>query len=117
MLANIRRVVEGCQRGSGAVFVRVRVYLRVCDHRFPLGSEADPAYNLIGTSILDRVLIGAFSYWPFKEVPMFDSLADRIRQDEHKEVNTTERVIRWVVIAVVSIVVFGGLYYGVRMLD
>jgi hypothetical protein len=47
---------------------------------------------------------------------MFDSLADRIREDEHKEVNSTERVIRWVVIAVVSVVVFGGLYYGVRML-
>ncbi len=48
---------------------------------------------------------------------MFDSLADRIREDQRKEVNNTERVIRWVVIVVVSIVVFGGLYYGVRMLD
>jgi len=47
---------------------------------------------------------------------MFDSLADRIREDEHKEVNTTERIIRWAVISVVSVVVFGGLYYGVRML-
>jgi hypothetical protein len=47
---------------------------------------------------------------------MFDSLADRIREDEHKEVNNTERIIRWVVIAVVSVVIFGGLYYGVRML-
>jgi len=47
---------------------------------------------------------------------MFDSLADRIRQDEHMEVNNTERIIRWVVIAVSSVVIFGGLYYGVRML-
>ena len=47
---------------------------------------------------------------------MFDSLADRIREDEHKEVNNTERAVRWVVIAVVSVVIFGGLYYGVRML-
>ena len=47
---------------------------------------------------------------------MFDSLADRIREDEHKEVNTTERTIRWVVIAVLSVLVFGGLYYGIRML-
>jgi len=48
---------------------------------------------------------------------MFDSLADRIREDEHKEVNNTERVIRWLVIAVVSVVVFGGLYYGVRVMQ
>jgi len=48
---------------------------------------------------------------------MFDSLADRIREDEHKEVNTTERVVRGVVIAVASVVFFGALYYGVRMLQ
>lgn len=47
---------------------------------------------------------------------MFDSLADRIREDEHKEVKTTERVIRWVAVAVVSVALFGGLYYGVKML-
>ena len=48
---------------------------------------------------------------------MFDSLADRIREDEHKEVNNTERILRWVAITVISIVVFGGLYYGVRMIE
>lgn len=48
---------------------------------------------------------------------MFDSLADRIREDEHKEVNTTERILRWVAIVVISIVLFGGLYYGVRMME
>ena len=47
---------------------------------------------------------------------MFDSLADRIREDEHKEVNNTERFIRWVVIAVASVVIFGALYWGVRTL-
>jgi hypothetical protein len=47
---------------------------------------------------------------------MFDSLADRIREDEHKEVKTTERVLRWVAVAVVSVALFGGLYYGVKML-
>jgi hypothetical protein len=47
---------------------------------------------------------------------MFDSLADRIREDEHKEVKPTERVIRWVAIVVISVALFGGLYYGVRML-
>jgi len=48
---------------------------------------------------------------------MFDSLADRIREDEHKEVNTKERMFRYVLIAVVSVVLFGGLYYAVRMFD
>jgi hypothetical protein len=48
---------------------------------------------------------------------MFDSLADQIRADERKQVNTTERVIRWVLISVVSVVVFGGLYLGVRFLE
>ena len=48
---------------------------------------------------------------------MFDSLADRIRQDEHAEVNNTERIVRYLVIFVVTVLLFGGLYYGVKMLD
>ena len=48
---------------------------------------------------------------------MFDSLADKIREDDHKEVNQTERVIRWVVVALLSIVLFGGLYMGIRLLQ
>ncbi len=48
---------------------------------------------------------------------MFDSLADRIREDQHREVNSKERIIRWIAIPIVSIVVFGGLYYVVRMLE
>jgi hypothetical protein len=48
---------------------------------------------------------------------MFDSLADRIREDEHKEVNATERYIRWAAVIILSIVLFGGLYMGVRLLE
>jgi len=48
---------------------------------------------------------------------VFDSLADRIRQDEHAEVNNTERAIRYLVVLVVSVLLFGGLYFGVRMLE
>jgi hypothetical protein len=48
---------------------------------------------------------------------MFDSLSDRIREDEHKEVSTTERTIRWVAYVVLAFLAFGGLYYGVRMLE
>jgi hypothetical protein len=81
--------------------------------RYPLAAD-DFRHTIWGDVliVLDRDL----SYRNFKEAPMFDSLADRIREDEHKEVNSTERIIRYVVIAVVSVVIFGGLYYGVRML-
>jgi hypothetical protein len=48
---------------------------------------------------------------------MFDSLADRMREDDHQEVKTSERIIRWLVISVLSIVLFGGLYLGIRMLE
>jgi hypothetical protein len=48
---------------------------------------------------------------------MFDTLSDRIREDEHKEVNTAERMVRYALIAVVSVVLFGGLYYAVRMME
>ena len=47
---------------------------------------------------------------------MFDSLADRIKQDQKNEVTTGERAIRFVVVAVVSLGVFGGLYFVVRLL-
>ncbi|HTP31206.1 MAG TPA: hypothetical protein VMJ75_03470 [Candidatus Acidoferrales bacterium] len=48
---------------------------------------------------------------------MFDSLADRIREDDHQAVNKTERYLRWAMVAVISIVLFGGLYIGVRFLE
>ena len=46
---------------------------------------------------------------------MFDSLADRIREDE--QLTASQRYIRWAAYVVVSIVLFGGLYYGVRYLQ
>jgi hypothetical protein len=48
---------------------------------------------------------------------MFDSLADRIRQDENEAVNNTERYVRYLIVLVVAVLLFGGLYYGVKMLD
>lgn len=47
---------------------------------------------------------------------MFDSLADRMKQDLKQEVNTTERTIRMIVVIVVSVTLFGGLYFVVRSL-
>jgi len=46
---------------------------------------------------------------------MFDSLADQIRHDEHEQINSRERAIRWVVISVVSVALFLGLYAAVRL--
>jgi hypothetical protein len=48
---------------------------------------------------------------------MFESLADRIREDEHSAVKTSERLVRWVVVAIVSVLLFGGLYIGIRVLE
>jgi hypothetical protein len=48
---------------------------------------------------------------------MFDSLADRMKQDQAKEVNSTERAIRAVAVLVITVVVFGGLYFVVRLLE
>ena len=48
---------------------------------------------------------------------MFESLSDRIKADERQEVNSTERVLRWVLMLVLSVVLFGGLYMGVRLLE
>jgi hypothetical protein len=46
---------------------------------------------------------------------MFDSLADRIRQDDN--INKTERYVRLAIVALISVVLFGGLYMGVRYLE
>jgi hypothetical protein len=48
---------------------------------------------------------------------MFDTLADKMRQDDAKETTRSERVIRWIMVGVVSVVLFGGLYFGVSMLE
>jgi uncharacterized membrane protein len=48
---------------------------------------------------------------------MFDSLADRMKQDQKQEVNATERTIRAIAVIVISVLVFGGLYVVVRLLE
>ena len=46
---------------------------------------------------------------------MFDSLADRIREDE--QIPAAQRYLKWAVVLVISVVLFGGLYFGVRFLE
>ena len=51
-----------------------------------------------------------------KETSMFDSLSDRIKQDEDVAASWTERLVRWAVVIVLSVLLFGGLYFVVRWL-
>jgi hypothetical protein len=46
---------------------------------------------------------------------MFDSLADRIKKDE--QVTTSQRYVTWAAVLVISVVLFGGLYFAVRFLE
>ncbi len=48
---------------------------------------------------------------------MFESLSDQIRDDSRGQKSTRERVIEYLAIAVLSVAVFAGLYFGVRMLE
>jgi hypothetical protein len=61
-------------------------------------------------------------FWPniytgFLGGSMFDSLSDRIKQDEQQEGSQTRRIIQWVLTALLAFLLFGGLYMGVRMLQ
>ena len=47
---------------------------------------------------------------------MFDSLADRMKQDQKREVNSTERAVRLIVTVVTVVGIIGGLYFVVRLL-
>jgi hypothetical protein len=47
---------------------------------------------------------------------MFDSLEEQMKHDAKEASTARERILLWISVAVVSIAVFGGLYYGVRAL-
>jgi Ni,Fe-hydrogenase I cytochrome b subunit len=46
---------------------------------------------------------------------MFDSLADRIREDE--QIPAAQRFMKWTAILVIAIALFGGLYLGIQYLN
>jgi hypothetical protein len=48
---------------------------------------------------------------------MFESLDEQIKLDEHKASSNTERLIRWTLIVLVSVIVFGGIYLGVHLMQ
>ena len=48
---------------------------------------------------------------------MFDSLDDQIKRDDHNEISRKERIAKGVAIAALSFLLFGGLYFAVRMIE
>lgn len=48
---------------------------------------------------------------------MFESLADQIRHDEREQVSRRERLVQWMAVSILSILVFGGLYLAIQMLE
>ena len=48
---------------------------------------------------------------------MFDSLADRMKEDDAKVTTNKERIVRYITVLLISAVVFGGLYFGVSALQ
>jgi hypothetical protein len=48
---------------------------------------------------------------------MFDSLDDQMKKDMDKETSPRQRMLMWVVIVLASILIFGGLYFGVRLIS
>jgi len=48
---------------------------------------------------------------------MFDTLADRIREDQRKEVSPRERVFQYLLMVVLALAVFGGLYWAIHALE
>ena len=48
---------------------------------------------------------------------MFDILDDQMKSDEEKATTKRERAIRWALIALLSVVLFGALYVGIHFLQ
>ena len=48
---------------------------------------------------------------------MFDSLADQMKADEKQQITARERAIRYIVVAILSVILFAGLYFVVRLMS
>lgn len=47
---------------------------------------------------------------------MFESLDDQMKHDQDASSTPKERFLKWVLVGIVSVLLFGGLYMGVRLL-
>lgn len=48
---------------------------------------------------------------------MFESLDEQMKLDEAKQVSSSERMMRWLLVAVITLLIFGGLYFGVHWMN
>jgi len=48
---------------------------------------------------------------------MFDSLSDQMKHDLDEQTPLSRRILEYLLVALVSIVIFGGLYMGIRFLQ
>ncbi len=48
---------------------------------------------------------------------MFDSLDEQMRRDDEVQTTKAERVFKWAAVAVVSVLVFGGLYMAIQLME
>jgi hypothetical protein len=48
---------------------------------------------------------------------MFDSLDEQTRNDELKALSNRERILRWTLIVLVSMIVFGAVYLGIHFME
>lgn len=47
---------------------------------------------------------------------MFDSLDEQMKHDRDRESSMKERMVMWATVAVVSVALFAGLYFGLTKL-
>jgi hypothetical protein len=47
---------------------------------------------------------------------MFDSLDETMKKDAKAQTTNSERLMLWLAVAAASVLVFGGLYFGVRVI-
>jgi hypothetical protein len=48
---------------------------------------------------------------------MFDSLDEQIKKDEDRVSSGKERMVRWAIVVIAAVVVFGGLILGVHYMS
>jgi hypothetical protein len=50
-------------------------------------------------------------------IAMFETLQDQMKIDERRATTTQARVVFWLTIAVLSIILFSALYFGILLLQ
>ncbi len=46
---------------------------------------------------------------------MFESLSEKMKQNDARTATTGERAVKWAVIVVASVAVFSGLYFAIQV--